>query len=639
MIEMNILTVDNISKSYGEKILFDDISFTINDNDKIGLIGINGTGKSTLLKIIAGYESSDSGDVRVPRGKAIEYLPQNPEFDANATVLEQIFKGDSPSIKLIREYEKTLEELSIDPENSDLQKLLLKLTDDMNAQNAWDLESQVKTILTKLGVTGFNKKMGTLSGGQKKRVALSSALISPCDLLILDEPTNHMDNMTIDWLENYLSNRRGALLMVTHDRYFLDRVVNRTLELDYGKIYSYTGNYSQFIEKKIERKNLECAIERKRQNLYRKELAWIRTGARARTTKQKARIQRFEELENAKNNIDHSKVDISVGHSRLGKKVIELKNISKSFGSNLIIKDFDYTFSRDDRVGIIGDNGIGKSTLLNLITGKCMPDSGIIDIGLTVKIGYFSQESEDMDPNLRAIEYIRESAEYITTSDGTKISASQMMERFLFSDDMQWTYISRLSGGEKRRLYLLRILMHAPNVLILDEPTNDLDIDTLKVLEDYIDEFNGAVITVSHDRYFLDRSCNRIFYFKGKGKILEHTGNYTDFISYQNIIIPNESKEKRVEKVKNSTIANSKQPKLKFSYKEKLEYEKIDSEIENLENELAKLEVQIQENSRDFIKLQGLIDEKDKIEEELLFKMERQEYLDNLAEKINKSKL
>lgn len=636
---MNILTVNNISKNYGEKTLFENISFTINDNDKIGLIGINGTGKSTLLNVIAGYDTSDAGDISISKGMTIEYLPQNPKFDLDATVLEQIFKGDSPSIKLIRKYEKTLEELSINPGNTTLQQLLLKLTNDMNAISAWELENQVKTVLTKLGITGFNRKMKTLSGGQRKRVALSSSLISPCDLLILDEPTNHMDNKTIDWLEKYLENRKGALLMITHDRYFLDRVVNRTLELDYGKLFSYTGNYSQFVEKKIERKNLECTIEKKRQNLYKKELEWIRTGAKARTTKQKARIQRFEELENTKINIDDSKIDISVGHSRLGKKVIELKNIYKSFDTNPIIKDFSYIIVRDDRIGIIGDNGIGKSTLLNLITGKHISDSGIIDIGLTVKIGYFSQESEDMNPNLRAIEYIRESAEYITTADGTKISASQMMERFLFSNDMQWTYISRLSGGEKRRLYLLKILMNAPNVLILDEPTNDLDIDTLKVLENYIDEFNGAVITVSHDRYFLDRTCNRIFSFEGNGKIIENTGNYSDFIGCRNNVIFEEPKEKKSEKTSNANKQNSKQHKLRFSYKEKLEYEKIDSEIETLENKLLQLENGIQQYSSDFVKLQKLMNDKDEIEEKLLFKMERQEYLSILEEDIKNSKL
>lgn len=635
---MNILTVNNISKSYGEKTLFEDISLTINDTDKIGLIGINGTGKSTLLKIISGYEAADSGEINIPNGKTIEYLDQNPKFDPDATVLQQIFKGDSPAIKLIRKYEQAIKDIEDNPENEALQKQLLKLTNEINAIDAWELESQVKTVLTKLGITNFNKKMGTLSGGQRKRVALASALLSPCDLLILDEPTNHMDNTSIDWLEGYLENRTGALLMITHDRYFLDRVVNRTIELDHGKIYIYTGNYSQFVEKKIERKNLESAIERKRQNLYRKELKWIKAGVKARSTKQKARIQRFDELKDSKVYFIDPKIDISVGHSRLGKKIINIKDISKSFGQNKIIEDFSYILLRNDRIGIVGANGVGKSTLLNLITGKLTVDNGTIDIGQTVKIGYFSQESENMNKNLRAIEYIREVAEYITTSDGSKISASQMMERFLFSDDMQWTYVSKLSGGEKRRLYLLRILMDAPNVLILDEPTNDLDIDTLKVLESYIDEFNGAVISVSHDRYFLDRTCNKIFSFEDKGNITEYTGNYSDFIAKRKNLVKEDSKDKIYKKKTHHGTEKKKQQKLKFSYNEKLEYEKIHSEIEKLENELSKLEDEIQEYASDFEKLQELMDEKNKVEEKLLFKMERQEYLSDLEEKIKNSK-
>lgn len=635
---MNVLTVNNISKSYGEKTLFEDISLTINDTDKIGLIGINGTGKSTLLKIISGYETADSGEINIPNGKTIEYLDQNPKFDQDATVLQQIFKGDSPAIKLIRKYEQAIKDIEDNPESEALQKQLLKLTSEINAIDAWELESQVKTVLTKLGITNFNKKMGTLSGGQRKRVALASALLSPCDLLILDEPTNHMDNTSIDWLEGYLENRAGALLMITHDRYFLDRVVNRTIELDHGKIYIYTGNYSQFVEKKIERKNLESAIERKRQNLYRKELKWIKAGVKARSTKQKARIQRFEELKDSKVDFNDSKIDISVGHSRLGKKIINIKDISKSFGQNKIIENFSYILLRNDRIGIVGANGVGKSTLLNLITGKLTVDKGTIDIGQTVKIGYFSQESENMNKNFRAIEYIREIAEYITTSDGSKISASQMMERFLFSDDMQWTYVSKLSGGEKRRLYLLRILMDAPNVLILDEPTNDLDIDTLKVLESYIDEFNGAVISVSHDRYFLDRTCNKIFSFEDKGNITEYTGNYSDFIAKRKNLVKEDSKDKIYKKKTHHGTEKKNQQKLKFTYNEKLEYEKIDSEIEKLENELSKLEDKVQEYASDFVKLQELMVEKNKVEEKLLFKMERQEYLSNLEEKIKNSK-
>lgn len=635
---MNILTANNISKSYVEKKLFKNISFTINNGDKVGLIGINGTGKSTLLKIISGYETADLGDINIPNGINIEHLDQNPKFDSQSTVLQQIFKSNSPSIKLIKKYQETLKTIEENPKDETLQKQLLKLTNEINNLNAWDMESQVKTVLTKLGVTDFNKKMGTLSGGQRKRVALASALLSPCDLLILDEPTNHMDNKSIDWLEDYLKIRKGALLMVTHDRYFLDRVVNKTMELDHGKIYTYTGNYSQFIEKKIERKNLESAIERKKQNLYKKELKWIKSGVKARGTKQKARIQRFEELKNSKVNIDDSKIDISVGYSRLGKKIIQMKGISKSFGKNQLIKDFSYIFLRNHRIGIIGDNGTGKSTFLNLIAGKLIADEGIIDIGKTVKIGYFAQTSENIDENLRAIEYIRKSAEYINTSDGNKISASQMMERFLFSNDMQWTYISRLSGGEKRRLYLLKILMNAPNVLILDEPTNDLDIDTLNILEDYIDEFDGAVISVSHDRYFLDRTCDRIFFFEGNGYIKEYIGNYSDFIAKRKNNIKEEFKDKLPKRKNPPNIETSKKKKLKFSYKEKFEYEKIDSEIELLENELSNIEDKIQEYSRDFEKLQEFIVKKDEIEEKLLFKMERQEYLNNLEKKIRNSK-
>lgn len=632
---MNILSVENISKSYGEKVLFQDISFAINDNDKIGLIGVNGTGKSTLLKIISGYETLDSGKVIIPNGKSIEYLPQDPEFDSEATIIEQIFKSDSKVMKLIKEYHETVKKVSDNSSDTTLQSKLLKLSNEMNALDAWEIESQVKTILTKLGVSNFDEKMKNLSGGQKKRVALANALISPCDLLILDEPTNHMDNETIDWLEKYLENRKGALIMITHDRYFLDRVVNRTIELDFGKLYSYAGNYSEFLEKKLERKDLESSIERKRQSLYKKELEWIRKGAKARTTKQKARIQRFDEIKDSKMNIDDSKVDISVGHSRLGKKIVELNNISKGFDDKNLINDFSYIFLKDDRVGIVGNNGIGKSTMLNLISGKLALDSGNIDIGTTVKIGYFSQEAEEMDLNLRAIEYIKESAEFITTNDGTKISASQMMERFLFTGDMQWTYISRLSGGERRRLYLLKVLMDAPNVLILDEPTNDLDIDTLKVLENYIDDFSGTVISVSHDRYFLDRVCNKIFSFEGNGEILVHTGNYSDFVQYKRFL---ESEIIKDEPVKSTNTTSQKNNvKTKLSYKEKLEYENIDSEIEKLENDLSKLDKEMEINVSDFVKLQELISKKEEIEEELLNKMERQEYLSNLVETYNKN--
>lgn len=626
---MNILTVENISKGYGEKTLLSDITFTITDEDKIGVIGINGTGKTTLLRIIAGCEAADTGSVSIPNSMKIEYLPQNPDFDPEATVLEQVFRGESSVIKLIRDYEKALNEISKNPEDENLQRNFMQLTSAMDTMDAWEFESLVKTILTKLGITSFDERMGNLSGGQKKRVALSGALITPCDLLILDEPTNHLDNDTIDWLEKHLETRKGALLMITHDRYFLDRVVNKTMELDGGSIYTYTGGYSEFIEKKAERKSLESAIERKRQNLYRNELEWMRRGAKARTTKQKARIQRFDQLEDAKLDIDDSKIELSAAHSRLGKKIIEINSISKSFGDNKLIDGFSYIVLRDDRIGIVGSNGLGKSTLLNLIAGRLELDSGSIDIGPTVKIGYFSQESEDMDTSLRAIEYIRSYAEFVTTADGTKLSASQMMERFLFTGDMQWTYISRLSGGEKRRLYLLRILMDAPNVLILDEPTNDLDIETLRVLEGYIDEFGGAVITVSHDRYFLDRVCNKIFSFEGGEVIEEYVGNYSDFAEKRQ---QEQTDTVAVQKnqAKEDTERQPARQKTKLSYKEQLEYEGIGAEIEALEELLEKLERDIASNSSDFSKLQEIMDKKEQTEEELLYKLERQEYLENL---------
>ncbi|AFS79656.1 ABC transporter ATP-binding protein [Gottschalkia acidurici 9a] len=643
---MNVLSAENISKSYGIKSLFNDISFTISDTDKVGVIGINGTGKSTLLKVIAGYEPVDSGTITIPNGVTLEYLSQNPNFNLDITVLEQVFKGDSPNMIVIRDYERALEDSIKNPNDEKIQDRLIKLTDDMNKLNAWELESQAKAILTKLGITEFDKKIHTLSGGQKKRIALASALITPCDLLILDEPTNHMDSDTIDWLEKYLENRKGALIMITHDRYFLDRVVNKTLELDCGKLYTYTGNYSQFLEKKLERQALESTMEHKRQRLYKKELEWIRTGARARTTKQKARIQRFEEIKNSKVEVNDSTLDISVSGSRLGQKIIEIKNLSKSFDEKVFIKDFTYTFLKDDRIGVIGNSGIGKSTLLNIIVGKIEADSGSVDIGSTVNIAYFSQESQDMNPNLRAIEYIKESGEFVTTADGTKISASQMMERFLFTSDMQWSYISKLSGGERRRLYLLKVLMTSPNVLILDEPTNDLDLDTLKVLENYIHEFSGPVITVSHDRYFLDVICNKILSFENDGNIIMNVGNHSDFVDKRDLLVSNvnSSKNNNVskdtsEEKEASKEYKSKSKKTKFTYNEQREYEKIDSEIEALEKEIDKIDNEMELYSSDFTKLQELLERKEKIEEEYLFKLERQEYFVNLESEIKNNLL
>ncbi len=637
---MTILSVENVSKSYGERTLLDNISFTMEDYDKVGLIGINGIGKSTLLNLICGLDSPDSGTITTSRGITIEYLTQNPEFNPHATVIEQVLKGDSLAMKVIREYQLTLEDIISKPDNVDLQVLLAELTSQITILDAWHLESQVKTILNKLGIRNYEERMANLSGGQRKRVALASALITPCDLLLLDEPTNHLDNDTIEWLEKYLANRKGALLMITHDRYFLDRVVNKMFELDYGKLYIYDCSYSRFVEKKIERKSLESAIEAKRTSLYRKELEWIRTGPRARRTKQKARIQRFEELKESMGGLDDSsKLEISVAHSRLGKKTLEITNVTKSYDGRPVIKNFAYILLRNDRIGIIGDNATGKSTLLNILAGKIETDSGSIGIGSTVKIAYLSQESDDMNCNLRAIEYIKNTAEYITTAEGSKISAGKMMERFLFPADLQWTPIARLSGGEKRRLYLLKVLMDAPNLLLLDEPTNDLDINTLQVLENYIDEFNGAVISVSHDRYFLDRTCHKIFSLEGSGDIIIHVGNYSDFLEYKTVDL-NQSSLEITSKI-NEHIRNdkSKQRPLKFTYKEQLEYNTIDADIETLENELSRLDDEMSAISSDFIKLQELFKRKEQTEEDLLYKMERQEYLRNLERQLKNTKV
>jgi ATP-binding cassette subfamily F protein uup len=628
---MNLLSIESISKSYSEKPLLDNISLGINEGDKIGIIGVNGVGKSTLLKIVAGVEQPDGGRLIKGNSVAVEYLPQNPYFDAEATVLEQVFKGESAIMKLIREYEKAIK----DP-NTPSDKLI-KLNHEMDRLQGWGLESEAKTVLTKLGITDFEAKTNILSGGQRKRIALASALITPSDLLILDEPTNHLDNTTIDWLEEYLNKRKGALLMITHDRYFLDRVVNEIVELDRGSLYLYKGNYNDFIEKKLERDEREATIERKRQGLLKKELEWIRKGAKARTTKQKARIDRFEKLSEQNVDLDNSKLEISVASSRLGKKVIEMEHITKSFGENTVIDDFNYIVLRNDRVGIIGPNGGGKSTLINIIAGKLKPDAGVVDVGETVKIGLFSQESYHMDDNLRVIEYIREGAEILTTAEGERISASQMLERFLFEPSTQWTPISKLSGGEKRRLHLLRVLMEAPNVLLLDEPTNDLDIETLTILEDYIENFPGAVIAVSHDRYFLDKMADKIFSFEGNGKVLQYVGNYTDYKLFRD-----EEKQASQTNDKKGSIDNkdhverSKDRPLKFTYKEQKEFEHIDQVIADLEGKIQEADSKIGSASADYVLLQQLMTEKEDLEHQLEEQMERWVYLNDLAERIDK---
>ena len=635
---MNLITLENITKSYSEKILVNNISLGINEGDKIGLIGVNGTGKSTLLKIIAGVEEADSGNITKPNKVRIEYLPQNPYYDESATVLEQVFKGTSSEMKLLCDYQKVLDKLSLEY-NDSLNSELIKLQDKIDSLKLWDLESEAKTVLTKLGVNNFNQKVAELSGGQRKRISLASALITPCELLILDEPTNHLDNDTISWLEEYLNNKNISLLMITHDRYFLDRVTNRIIELDRGKLFSYDGNYSVFLEKKIERLALESSMEQKRQNLIRTELAWVRRGARARTTKQKARLQRFDELVNDVPNYRKDNLEISTASSRLGKKIIEIHNISKSFGDKKVINNLEYAISRTDRIGIIGKNGMGKSTLINILNGKLKPDSGHIEIGETVKIGCFSQDDSHMNLDMRAIDYVKEVSDYIETSDGQKITASQMCERFLFDGTMQYTHIRKLSGGERRRLHLLRTLMSAPNVLLLDEPTNDLDIETLNRLEDYLDEFPGVVICVSHDRYFLDRICNKIFAYEGLGNINIYTGNYSEYLVYkesQPIQIENIEVKPSSNSVKKEKPKNNK--KLKFTFNEQREFDTIDDDIALLEDKIQSIDDNLDKYSTDFTKLQEMLDEKASLEKDLEYKYERWEYLNNLADEIEKLK-
>ena len=656
---MNILSAEGISKSYSEKKLFNDIWLGIGEGDKIGLIGINGTGKSTLLKVIAGTETPDTGRIIKANNASIGYLEQNPHFEAGTTVLQQVFTGHSPVMSLLREYEYTLKKLQESPGDKQLEEKLSQLLQKMDALNAWTVESEAKNILTKLGIDDFDADVAVLSGGQRKRIAMAGALINPTDLLILDEPTNHIDNDSVDWLEKYLNTRKGALLMVTHDRYFLERVANRIIELDNGKLYSYQANYSKFLEMKAEREELEQASERKRQSLLRSELEWIRRGAQARSTKQKARIDRFEKLQEIEGPKLEENIEIQVGASRLGRKFIELENIEKAYDDKILIKDFSYILLRDDRIGVVGPNGMGKSTLLRIISGDIKPDMGSVEIGETVKIGFFTQESAEMDLNLRVIEYIRQIAEHIETKKGS-LSASQMLERFLFPPSVQWTPISKLSGGEKRRLYLLSILMGAPNILLLDEPTNDLDIQTLTILENYLDEFPGAVITVSHDRYFLDRVAERIFAFEGNGYINKYAGNYSDYkeasINEAGTKLPQQSGQKSgksddrravgtaagtADGQDNTTKRDSrgqKEKPLKFTFKEQKEYEEIDGRIAEKESELEKIKIEIDQASSDFTLLQELLDKQQRLEQELDYLMERWTYLYELAEKIEKSK-
>lgn len=607
---MNILNAEKISKTYGEKVLFDKVVLGVNKGDKIGVIGVNGTGKSTFLKIIAGIEEPDAGEIVSGRGVTVSYLAQAPQFNPGDTIVGYVIK------------------------------------DKNNAS-----EAEAKTILTKLGITDFDAAINTLSGGQRKRIALARTLVSPAEVLILDEPTNHLDSDMVIWLEEYIKKFKGELIMVTHDRYFLDNVTNRIVELDGGKLYGYDTNYSGFLELKTQREEMERATEAKRANILRRELEWIRRGCQARSTKQQARIDRYEDMKEASRqaraSFENKALEMNSVSTRLGKKTIELSDICKSFGEKKVIDDFTYIFLRDDRIGIIGKNGCGKSTFMKIITGNLKPDSGSVEIGDTVRIGYFMQENEPLDEKMTVLEFVRSIGEYVTTATG-KATASQMCEKFLFGPKSQWTPISKLSGGEKRRLYLLSVLMSAPNVLILDEPTNDLDIETLEILEDYLDGFAGIVIVVSHDRYFLDRTVDRIFSFEGGGRLKQYEGGFSDYYEKkqtENGIASGGATQSVKEAVSGDTTSakpkkyyKERENKLKFTYAEQKEYDTIDDDIASLESKIEELDGEIAGAATQYSRLNELMQEKADVEAQLEHMMDRWVYLNDLAEKIEAQK-
>ena len=599
---MNILNIEHISKIYGEKVIFDDVSCGIHDGDKIGIIGINGTGKTTLLRMIAGTEQPDEGQIVRQNGIRMAYLAQNTDFPEDADVLSCVMEE--------------------------------------NSQNEWTAQSDAKTILNRLGIVDHTQKIGHLSGGQKKRVALARTLLEPSDVLILDEPTNHLDEEMVTWLEEYLKKYKGVVIMVTHDRYFLDKVSNKILEVSHGKLDAYEANYSKFLEMKAQREEMELASERKRQSVLRMELEWAKRGCRARSTKQKARLERLEALKNGTAPVQDQTVEMDSVKTRMGKKTVELHYISKSFGEKKIIEDFEYIFLKNQKVGIIGPNGCGKSTLLKKIAGLIEPDAGTVEMGETIRLGYFAQEVPDMNSSQRVIDYVKDIAEYIPTKDG-RITASQMLERFLFTPEMQYSPIEKLSGGEKRRLYLLSVLQQSPNFLVMDEVSNEIDIPTLTILEDYLNSFSGIVVMVSHDRYFLDNVADRIFEFDGNGHLRQYEGGYTDYLEAKQRrsgILQGEKNEvgagSSVKKNAGKDWKQNQPVKLKFSYKEQREYETIDEEIAALEEIITKLEEEILANATNSVKLNELTVQKEQKEQELEEKMERWVYLNDLAEQI-----
>jgi ATP-binding cassette subfamily F protein uup len=611
---MSIVTLQSVKKDFGIKELLKDANFSLDTNDKVGLIGTNGSGKSTLLKMIAGLESIDSGQILVNSGAKIVYLPQQPDLDENHTVLEQVFADSGEQMHLVREYEELSDKLAHYPDDSQLMSRLSSVMQRMDATGAWEVETNAKIILTKLGIADFDVKVGTLSGGYRKRIALAAALISEPDLLLMDEPTNHLDALSVEWLQSYLNRYRGALLLITHDRYFLDRVTNKIIEIDRGDIYTYTGNYSYYLEKKALAEESAVSTQRKHQGILRRELEWLKKGPKARSTKQKARIERAHALRDTEFKQLNGKVDISTIGRRIGKKVIELRNVSKGYNGRTLIKDFTYEFSPEDRIGIIGGNGAGKSTLMDIITARIKPDSGIVEIGTTIHIGYFNQHSEELltavNEDQRVIDYIKEEGEFIEISDGTKITASQMLERFLFPGNQQYAPIHKLSGGEKRRLFLLRILISAPNLLILDEPTNDLDVQTLAVLEDYLEDFNGCVIVVSHDRYFLDRTVDTIFALEAGGSLRQYPGNYSIYLDYKKAeeAQPQETaKAVIVEKVTSPVIETKKRRRL--SNWETREFAELEGKIAKLEAEKTALEKKLATMAGNYSEVQKLYEQ------------------------------
>ncbi|MEG4059043.1 MULTISPECIES: ABC-F family ATP-binding cassette domain-containing protein [unclassified Microcoleus] len=597
---MTIFTLRSIKKDFGIKELLTDASFSLDEGDKVGLIGTNGSGKSTLLKMIAGLESIDSGDRWVNPGSKIVYLPQQPDLDENHTVLEQVFADSGEQMALVREYEEISAQLSHGKGDTDkLMARLSAVSERIDEVDAWDLETKAKLILTKLGIQDFDAKIGDLSGGYRKRIALATALLSEPEVLLMDEPTNHLDALSVEWLQNYLNGYRGALLLITHDRYFLDRVTNRILEIDRGDLYNYAGNYAYYLEKKALAEESAASTVRKHAGVLRRELEWLKRGPKARSTKQKARIDRIKDMRAQEFKTANGKVEIATAGRRIGKKVIELLNICKAYGDRTLIKDFTYNFTPEDRIGIIGSNGAGKSTLMDIITGRIQPDSGTVEIGTTIHIGYFDQHSEDLTPNedQRVIEYLKSVAELVQTADGEIITASQMLEKFLFPPNQQYAPINKLSGGEKRRLFLLKVLMSAPNVLILDEPTNDLDVQTLAVLEDYLEDFNGCVIVVSHDRYFLDRTIDMVFALEPGGNLRLYPGNYSVYLDYKKAeeakeIQGQKEKEKLTRPAESNTSKSptSTQKSTKVSFNEKREYEQLENKIPQMEAEKEEIE-------------------------------------------------